>query len=130
MKGDPGNPSDWLRAAGADIRRTRLMLAGGDPGGATFWTQQAAEKALKGWLIGKGWALVKTHDLSRLVAECSVLGLDLSWFSLSADRLTGLYFDERYINTTADPEADLAESSRLLAEVEQWIGVLFSPPTP
>ena len=44
---------------------------------ATLWLEQSAEKAAKGWLIGRGWILVKTHDLERLANEVKLRGLDV-----------------------------------------------------
>lgn len=49
-----------------DLRRAHATVRDADFGAAAFWLQQSAEKTLKGWLIGCGWALVKTHDLERL----------------------------------------------------------------
>ena len=38
-----------------------------DPEGAAFHLQQALEKYLKGYLIGKGWKLERVHDLEDLI---------------------------------------------------------------
>lgn len=95
MRGDPLVPADWLALAQIDLRRVRATLRDADFGAAAFWLQQSAEKALKGWLIGCGWALVKTHDLERLAGAVTQFGQTLSWFEPTAVRLTKLYFTDR-----------------------------------
>ena len=51
---------------------------------AAYCLQQTAEKLLKGWLIGQGWNLVKTHDLRRLLEEAEGFGLEASFFRPAA----------------------------------------------
>jgi HEPN domain-containing protein len=92
MKGDPLNPADWLRIASLDYERVLRAMDDRDTGAAVLWLEQAAEKALKGWLIGTGWALVRTHDLERLANECCVRGCDLTSFLPAGRRLKSLYF--------------------------------------
>jgi len=60
-------PQDWHAMAALDIRRSEILLVYDDPGGAAFHLQQALEKYLKGYLIGKGWKLERTHDLEELL---------------------------------------------------------------
>ena len=79
MKGDPADPADWQKVALIDLARARKSTGEGDLSAATLWLEQCAEKAVKGWLIGQGWALVKTHDLERLCNEVGQRGVDLSW---------------------------------------------------
>jgi HEPN domain-containing protein len=129
MKGDASDPADWLKLVRIDLARARKNSGDDDLSAATFWLEQSAEKALKGWLIGRGWALVKTHDLERLCGEVTQRGLDVSWFLRSARRLLQLYFVDRYLDDSPDPEPDEAECHRLLADVEQLVEMLF-PPVP
>lgn len=44
---------DWLAHASKDLRRARILISADppDPDGALFHCQQAAEKALKGFLV-------------------------------------------------------------------------------
>jgi HEPN domain-containing protein len=125
MKGDPLNPLDWLTVAKRDLRAFRTLQLSGDIHMAGFCLQQASEKALKGWLIGKGWPLVKTHTLGRLLAEALALGLDLDWFSATAERLTDLYFTDRYVDIAPDPEPTDSELIGLHSDVELLISILF-----
>lgn len=128
MKGDPLNPADWLRVAMVDLDRARREIRAADFTAAGFWLQQSAEKAMKGWLIGHGWSLVKTHELPRLAHECAGHGTDLAWFGQSARRLIAIYFTDRYVDDSPDPEPDATECSQLLADVENLHAILFPPP--
>ncbi len=128
MKGDPDNPADWQKLALTDLERARKNVGEGDLAAATLWLEQSAEKVMKGWLIGQGWTLVKTHDLERLCREIGQQGIDVSWFLPSSVRLRQLYFTDRYVDDSPDPEPDKAECLQLLTDVEQLVGALFPSP--
>lgn len=125
MKGDPQNPNDWLRIAKLDYDRVLRAVDDGDAGAAILWLEQSAEKALKGWLIGDGWDLVKTHDLERLANECLLRGCQLTFFLQTARRLKSLYFSERYVDDSPDAEPDSAEIESMGGDVEQLLRLLF-----
>jgi HEPN domain-containing protein len=62
---------DWHRFAGEDLSAARqLMVSGMFHHQACLLCQQSTEKYLKAYLLSKGWRLVKTHELSALVAVC------------------------------------------------------------
>jgi len=125
MKGDPRNAADWLRVARRDLDGAHRCLRDGTIYLAVFCLEQTAEKALKGWLIGAGADLVKTHDLERLIHDCGGYGQDLEWCLPSARRLKRLYFTDRYVDDSPDPEPDAAETKRLLADIEKHLATLF-----
>lgn len=127
MKGDPSNPQDWRKAAERDLASARRSLAADDLYVTVYCLQQCAEKLLKGWLIGEGWNLVKTHDLERLVKDACARNTELAWFSSSAVRLTRLYFIDRYVDDSPDPEPDDAECRQLLSHVKRLHRELFPP---
>jgi len=60
----------WLDRARSDLQAARLLIAGDADAEALFHCQQAAEKALKGFLTFHGRAFRKTHDLGDLSPEC------------------------------------------------------------
>jgi HEPN domain-containing protein len=130
MKGDPRNPADWFKLAGMDIIRAERDLAAKDCHAACFWLQQSAEKALKGWLISTGWELIKTHDLVRLCSECSVAGRDFTAYLPSLARLKSLYFSDRYVDDSPDPDPDTAECAVLLSEVKAILASASSSHSP
>ena len=62
--------ASWFAKAEQDIRTARLcLLDSGDLiGVAAYHCQQAAEKLVKGLLVGAGATFRKTHELDELVA--------------------------------------------------------------
>lgn len=65
------NSSEWIERAENDWRTISAVLALQDPPYevAAFHAQQAAEKYLKGVLLGNGWQLRKTRDLVDLLSD-------------------------------------------------------------
>jgi HEPN domain-containing protein len=57
---------NWLKQAKEDLEKARILFDNKKFDGATFYSQQAVEKALKAVHISKGFGLIKTHDLSLL----------------------------------------------------------------
>ncbi len=66
------HPHVWFEQAEADLRAATLSASGGAHEWACFQSQQAGEKALKALLYGRGFTLMTTHSLRRLVRECEV----------------------------------------------------------
>lgn len=126
MKGDPRNPEAWAQVARRDFKAYGTLMASEDFHLATFCLQQASEKALKGWLIGRGWSLIKTHTLTLLQTEAQLYGLDLEWFTPTAERLTDLYFTDRYVDIAPDPEPTEEEIRQLADDVEKLLNQLLS----
>ncbi len=124
MHGDPADPQNWFTVAKRDLAKAEKDLTGGDPGYALINLEQAAEKACKGWLIGKGWKLVKTHDLVFLLEEIEGHGIDLDWFAASAALLADQYFEERYVSWTVSPTPGEAELQSLVAEARRLFAEL------
>ncbi len=61
---------DWLEEAKADIKHARLSLNGGSYNWACFAPQQAAEKALKAFVIGVARKRPShVHDLTMLYTD-------------------------------------------------------------
>jgi HEPN domain-containing protein len=124
MKGNPQNPDDWQKIAALDMRRATKALADNDLSACCLWLQQAAEKSLKGWLIGKHWDLVKTHDLERMIHETAGYGEDLAWCIPTAVRLRQLYFTERYVDDSPDPEPDYAQCHAMHHDIQHLLTIL------
>lgn len=60
----------WLNQALDDLAWTESNLKEKVWYGACFTAQQAAEKALKAYLIYQGKAMKKIHDLGALLQKC------------------------------------------------------------
>ena len=58
--------SDWIAKAEADFRKAKILFENKEFDGATFYSQQTSEKALKAICISLGFGLIRTHDLSNL----------------------------------------------------------------
>lgn len=76
----------WLRKADSDLANAELCLAAGKSlDTACFHCQQAAEKAIKAYLIAEGVEFPFIHDLKRLLEYC--LATDAAFEALTADAL-------------------------------------------
>lgn len=82
--------------------------------------QQAVEKALKGFLIARGWDLEKTHDLSYLLGEAREHEESLEAFTDLCAVATEAYLEHRYPGTATadlggvDLEGHIERSGQLL----------------
>ena len=87
---------DWFRKGDADLRSAERLLEGEDIDIAAFHLQQAIEKYLKGYLIGKGWKLRRVHELEVLLNESVKLDKNLERFRQLCASATEYYLFERY----------------------------------
>lgn len=113
-------PPDWQRIAGRDLDRSERMLADNDVEGAAFYVQQALEKYLKAFLLSKGWALRRIHDLEVLLNDALPYDPSLEEFRALCQTATAYYLIERYpfsapAGLTIERVAQsLAEAKRLI----------------
>jgi len=96
---------DWLTKAKHDLQNARIVSTASDGplDTAIYHCQQAAEKALQGWLTWRGITVVKTHDLVRLVEDAVADNPDLAKCEEAADILTPYVSAFRYPGLTDDP---------------------------
>lgn len=100
------------------------MLADGDADGAGFFLQQAIEKYLKAFLLGRGWKLKKVHTLQSLLDEAAAFAPQVASLRPVCERVSGFYLGERYPSVGAEglqPE----DVRRELSEVRRLITKLF-----
>jgi len=87
----------WLRKAASDLATVEACLAAGRGlDAACFHCQQAAEKALKAFLIARDQDFPHTHDLQRLVALCAKVEAGFRRLQTAAQRLNPYAVDFRY----------------------------------
>lgn len=67
----------WVRIAQEDLRMAKLALPQELYSPLTYHCQQAAEKALKGYLVFKKQPIMKTHDLAKLLETCLIFDRDV-----------------------------------------------------
>ena len=116
----------WLTKARNDLDTARLIA--GSPGGhldaAIYHCQQAAEKAVKGFLVSHGAHVERSHDVERLVETAMELDGSFSAWLNDAAMLTPLATAYRYPSEGDlfdPPPAEFAEAldaaSKIFAHV-------------
>ena len=97
-------PDDWHRRGEADLSAAEILLKNdGDTQVAAALVQQGVEKHLKGWLLARGWSLVRVHDLQRLLDDALAYEPDMVDYYGLCERLTGFYYLERYPFSAESP---------------------------
>jgi len=61
----------WLDQARADLKTAKDCLKDGNYYASAFFSQQSAEKAVKGFLYSKGYRALITHSVTELLEESS-----------------------------------------------------------
>jgi HEPN domain-containing protein len=108
------DPADWFafaeeRMKGVDVlAKSEGITAFGIEG-----LQESVERYLKGFLVGKGWALIRTHDLERLVKEASRYEKEFSRFLPFAIELTEDFFAQHY------PGSDMTDVGKNYEKLRQ-----------
>lgn len=93
----------WLKQAKHDLEAAEIDLKNKFFADACYSAEQAAQKALKGYLYSKGSPLVWKHSVKELVAECS--GYDNTFSDLfeAGKILDQYYIPTRYPDVLAPP---------------------------
>jgi len=120
-KTDESNPADWFafaaeRLLAADV----LSRHDGTSASSVEALQEAAERYLKGFLIAKGWALKRTHDLKVLVKDAAVFASEFNRFLDLAERLTAEFFEQHY------PGGDLTHVGENYRDMRSGVGEIVA----
>jgi HEPN domain-containing protein len=122
-------PKDWFEKAAKDARRIDVLLAIGDVDGAGFHLQQAAEKYLKGYLLGKGWQLERIHDLDKLLNVARSFDIRFDDFRSACKFIEEFYTQERYpFLPSPAPARDDFDNAR--KKIEEMIAFILQPQNP
>ena len=115
----------WLTKARHDLASARILGSGSSPvlDTAIYHCQQAAEKALKGFLLYHGEPFGKTHDLEVLVKLAAQIDAGFSSWQEVAIALTPYATQYRYPGV-ADP--DFSEFKRAFDHATAFCGFVFS----
>ena len=117
-------PDDQVRAADTqvdqslrDMRRVQLLLAAAPPDveGALFHSQQAAEKALKGFLTWHDIAFRQVHELGEIGRQCLQADPTLVELLQRANSLTEYAVRFRYPGPPYQPTLEEARWAEALA---------------
>lgn len=116
---------EWFKKAEHDLATVELIIKHkGEPDTGAVLLQQATEKYLKGYFIGKGWKLVKTHNLKQLLDEATKYDKQFEKFQDLAIRLTGYYFEEKY--PLGETDVTLDEIRETLKNVKKLLNLIKS----
>lgn len=86
----------WLQKAKEDLLWTESSLEGKIFYGACFTAHQAAEKALKSFLLFHEKPLRKVHDLRALLENCIKIEKDFETLRKSIITISPYYIETRY----------------------------------
>ena len=107
----------WLLKADHDLRSAERLLGGDDPlrDTAVYHCQQAAEKALKGYLAFCEAEIPKVHLLPLLVELCLERNPVFEQLQDAAEALTPFATAFRYPGNVFEPDPEDAEEAMILA---------------
>ncbi len=107
----------WLIKAANDLRAAELISNVEPPlaGDALFHCQQAAEKALKGFLTWHGRIFRKTHNIADLGRQVLEIAPDLEQVIRESGGLTDYAWKFRYPGEPAEPAPDEPRAALALA---------------
>lgn len=113
----------------SDRIAAEVLLAADPPllGESAYHCQQAAEKALKGFLSWHDVPFGKTHDIAAIGGLCVTTDMTLESLCLRAARLSIFAWAFRYPGDTEEPERDDVEEAIGLAR-EVFEGMLSRLP--
>jgi len=88
----------WFDQARADFKTAKDCLVDKNYYASAFFSQQSAEKALKGYLYAKGFRALITHSVTELLEECSKHEKIFKKFIDQGKELDRHYIGSRYPN--------------------------------
>ncbi len=88
----------WLDQAEADVKTAKDCLEDGNYYATTFFSQQAAEKALKGFLYAQGYRALITYSVLELLEESSKIQYEFNRLLDKGKELDRHYIGSRYPN--------------------------------
>ena len=86
----------WLDQAQADLKTAKDCLKDENYYASAFFSQQAAEKAVKGFLYSKGLRAIITHSVLELVDEATRWEKSIVSYREEARELDRHYIGSRY----------------------------------
>lgn len=98
MDGNLEEALRWLDQAEADLKTASDCLKDGNYYACAFFSQQAAEKSLKGLLYRRGYRAIVTHSVLELLEEVSRFYEGFSNLANAGMELDRHYIGSRYPN--------------------------------
>lgn len=96
---------DWLTKTSHDLAAARILSVEADEllAPAIYHCQQAAEKAVKGFLIFNDQSFAKTHNIRSLVEQAQSVKADFAAWLDAAEKLTPYASAFRYPHEDEEP---------------------------
>jgi len=118
----------WLTKAHSDLRSARALVALDEPATdtAVYHCQQAAEKALKGYLAFRDRPLERTHDLERLLELATALDPAFARLETRAEILNPYATAFRYPDTPGTQFPSLAEVNIAIEHAQAIYDFVFA----
>lgn len=122
-------PAEWLRFAKENLEVAERELTYDVPAYHTicFLCQSAAEKYLKGYLIGKGWSLEKTHDIVVLLGRCMKYDSEFGDLREDGSVLNEYMIAGRYPGDIAFETIGITEAQEAVAIVRRIRSLVLKP---
>lgn len=116
----------WFHKANQDLRCAHIDLAAGPPAleDALYHSQQAAEKALKGFLVWHDQPFPRTHDLGRLGKQAVELDVTLEPLIGEVVEFTKYAWMFRYPGEVDEPS--VADAAAVLNKVRAFVASLLA----
>ena len=125
----PEEVMEWWAHADADLRSAQVLLANRPPllDTACFHCQQAAEKALKNFLVWNDQPFMKVHSLGYLIDLCAPIHPEFEQYREPAEALTPYAINLRYLGEAAvtleEAKQSLSAAESILAFIRQLIPI-------
>ena len=126
------NPKGWIEMAQERINSAdSLWKHEGLTHTGIEALQEGVERYLKGYLVAKGWRLVRTHDLERLVTEAIQFDKTFDKFYGLSEELTDDFFAQHYpgedtTHVGENYQQMRAAAGELIAEIQKQLPQFFS----
>lgn len=107
----------WFAKAASDLRAADHEMTAAPPltDDTVFHAQQAAEKAMKGFLGWHDQPFRKTHDLAEVGRQCVAIDATLEPLLRRAERLTVYAWAFRYPGDAENPTVEEAQGALAIA---------------
>lgn len=116
--------NSWLTLAEEDLLWAKSSFEDKILRGACFAAQQAAEKALKAFLISKNIPVPKVHDLVALNEICAKHDVEFQNLEEACNTLLPYYLSTRYPDVAQFEEFSEKQTENALDEAEKVVSLV------
>ena len=114
----------WFQKSATDLKTAKLLSSQNQEdflGSSVFHAQQAAEKAIKGYLTMKKVRFPKTHDIAKLLKLIATVDPDFAGQLAPATILTQFATAYRYPEEVEPPEPLTDQSCAKAYAIAVWV---------